>query len=948
MSKGKIGVILSPADREKAQPILDALRSKGFESVEYAAPQKVRAVLLFLSAAFAEDETAQERFFALDSEGRTVIPVDLDGAAQPELVKAALIARNVTSAQGRTAEEIAERVIGGLTSLSGSPIWIRLRLWIMIAAALLILGGGLWFWRANTADKPEADDEAALAVAEQRYGLSAEDLADIAYVYLVSDKLYHFTAEEIMDAEWDFFTWNMEEDGMQYYSTVDGHRLTRASYSAADLEILRLMPKLAGADFFLIDAEALPDMSGLQELEHVVMADCGFTDLSGLAGSTLSYFASYRCPIGDYSALSECEQLTEVSMEFDFLEKADLSSFSPPALEWASFGYAPGSAELDLSGLRNCTALEELTIRDIPCADPSVNHSMLTDLAFLEGLPNLRSLTLQRLSNLADVSALGTLPALEKLSISDCERLADISALQKLGALRELTIESCPNIRDFSPIGGCAALEYFYIWGCYQFSDASFLASLPRLREISLFDVTLPNLDFLNALPADREMSVAFSGPIRDYTALGHFQRYDWLHVNPNNGLVAPVLAALQGVTVRNLHLHECRGLDLAALPQVTENLDIWYSDLRDLSAMPSLEIERLTLNDLPYLTSLDGIGNLPAFSKQKSGDGLILVVTGCPRLTDWSALEGNALENLELEHVYSLPALESIDFATLKLEGVDALTDLHFLDNRPENWHYYEIGLTDTENVRDLSPLRRLKGEKLTVPPQLREQAEELAALGAVGEYEIAYPEGGWQSYDGDQILLSLDELDTLPQALLRCVRRLCLAGDASVDPERFDVRYGQDEEGRGLIALVDTYTDEETPVEPGALTALPDLAALSELRVLRIYCQKLRDLEGVQRLSSLEELRIGSCDELRDVSALFTLQGLRCVQINGCPVASLQGVQNLTELEELNIADTAVEDLTLLLELPELRRVEISGDMTNAIASLEGADLPFELIID
>ena len=30
MSKNKIAAIISPADREKAQPILDALKNKGF------------------------------------------------------------------------------------------------------------------------------------------------------------------------------------------------------------------------------------------------------------------------------------------------------------------------------------------------------------------------------------------------------------------------------------------------------------------------------------------------------------------------------------------------------------------------------------------------------------------------------------------------------------------------------------------------------------------------------------------------------------------------------------------------------------------------------------------------------------------------------------------------------------------------------------------------------
>lgn len=934
MSRKTIAVILSPADRERARPVLDALERRGFRPLEERGGKT--AALLFLSSAFAADEQAQEALFAADTAGREIIPVDLDGAAQPELVRAALIAKNAIAAQGRTPDEIAGRVASAPAfQKTPPPRWLP-RL-LIAAAAVLILGAAAWLWRAGTLKASTANDTAVLAMAEQRYGLSAEDLANIAYVYLIGDTLYHYTEEEAQSFSWNFFTHSMEEDGMHYYSTEDGRRLTGASYSAQDLEILRMMPRLTGLDLFLIDAEALPDLSGLGSLSWIEMADCGFTDLSGLAGSTLGYIGIYRCPIEDYSVFSRCEQLTAVSMEFDYLEKADLSGFSPPALEYASFAHGREPLKPDLSGLRNCPKLETLEIRYFP---------LLDDLAFLEGLENLTRLELEELPALREIPSLGSMNKLESLSMIELS-VSDISGVRELGALKDLTIESCPNIRDFSPIGGCTAMERFHIWGCYQFSNAAFLASLPELRQLELHNAALPDLNFLNALPADRELSLAFSGPIRDYSALGHFRSYDWLHVNPNSGNAAPALAALEGVSVRHLHLHECRGLDLAALPEVTEDLEIWYGDLRELSAMPKLSIDRLQLYDLPYLTSLNGIENLTAFSRRVR-DGLVLTVTGCARLKDWSALEGKRLDALELEHVYSLPALEKTDFAALRLEGVDALEDLHFLDARPDGWHYYEIGLTDMENIRDLSPLRRLRGEKLTVPPQLGEQAEELVGLGAVGEFEIAYPEGAWESYDGEQRLLSLDELDTLPAALLRSVRRLWLAGDALPDPDRFEIQRRENEDGSFSCVLVDHDTDEETALEPGTLTALPDLSALEGLRELRIWCQGLRELEGIQSLDALESFTAADCAALEDVSALFTLQELRRVEISLCPVSSLQGVQNLTALEEIELRGTALTDLTPLLELPALRRAVVSADMEQAVHSLDGKDFDFELIVE
>ena len=41
-------------------------------------------------------------------------------------------------------------------------------------------------------------------------------------------------------------------------------------------------------------------------------------------------------------------------------------------------------------------------------------------------------------------------------------------------------------------------------------------------------------------------------------------------------------------------------------------------------------------------------------------------------------------------------------------------------------------------------------------------------------------------------------------------------------------------------------------------------------------------------------------------------------------------------------------ITDLTLLLEMDNLESVRVSGDMTGAIESLSGMDLPFELVIE
>ena len=57
---------------------------------------------------------------------------------------------------------------------------------------------------------------------------------------------------------------------------------------------------------------------------------------------------------------------------------------------------------------------------------------------------------------------------------------------------------------------------------------------------------------------------------------------------------------------------------------------------------------------------------------------------------------------------------------------------------------------------------------------------------------------------------------------------------------------------------------------------------------------------------------------------------------------------IPDKTPLEEIELRDTALTDLTPLLELPALRRAVVSADMEQAVRSLEGKDFGFELIVE
>ena len=249
-----------------------------------------------------------------------------------------------------------------------------------------------------------------------------------------------------------------------------------------------------------------------------------------------------------------------------------------------------------------------------------------------------------------------------------------------------------------------------------------------------------------------------------------------------------------------------------------------------------------------------------------------------------------------------------------------------------------YSFRLADVDQITSLQPLFRLHGDLLEVPPQLEDQAAELVESGRFRRYEIVYPDGSWQPDDRDVTLLSLDELSTLPKSILKRVRSLTLVGDVLVNEETTEVWEDLDENGP-FVRLRDRATGEEVRIaEVGTqLTDFAPLTALTGLENLSLWYQPLTDLDGIQALENLRDLEVKHSPAFTDASAAFTLQTLERLSFSHTDLVSLQGMQNLPELRELYIDDTKVTDASCLLNLEQLRYVEVSDDMSEAVASLD-----------
>ena len=479
-----------------------------------------------------------------------------------------------------------------------------------------------------------------------------------------------------------------------------------------------------------------------------------------------------------------------------------------------------------------------------------------------------------------------------------------------------------PRVSDVSAAGSCAKLTEFGMENMHQVRDLDFLSNCRSLGSVLLENVEIDDLDFVESLGRAYGAGLSIGGRVGDWSGLSRCSSFGELRIRPENGSVAAILPYLQDCVVSNLEISNARDLDLAALPKITGTLNLSdCPNVEDLSALSDdHSFLHLFLSRMSRLRSLDGLEKNTFFGRADSGSRCELWIDNCPRLEDWSALDGKMLAEIRLANVYSLPDFGALQYsarALLRLENIPGVTDLGFLDAvaAPEK-SYFSFELVDLDELSDISALRRFRGEYLAVMPALEAQAQALVESKNFGRCDIAYPSGGWNGGYDSFTLLSLDELDTLSDAALSRVTSLSLAGDQLVDRSRYDV-WNEWDGAKQRVYLVDRDSGERTEVTVGGYTDLSALSKLTGLRQLELCALPIESLEGIQAFAELEQLRVRDCPRLSDASAAFTLQNLRFIELGRCPIGSIMGVQNCTELCGLSIYETDVKDLSPLREL-------------------------------
>ena len=166
---------------------------------------------------------------------------------------------------------------------------------------------------------------------------------------------------------------------------------------------------------------------------------------------------------------------------------------------------------------------------------------------------------------------------------------------------------------------------------------------------------------------------------------------------------------------------------------------------------------------------------------------------------------------------------------------------------------------------------------------------------------------------------LHSMEELTTLPKALLKRITSVCVAGGQVVDPDEYDVLTDwehRNRDGSPQLLLQVPGTEEQIPAGDGIVTDLGVFSELTGLRRLELLGQPIGSLDGIQSFPELTDLTVSQCPELSDASAVFSVQSLSRLNMDGSGISSIQGIQNLTGLTTLTVSNTRVTDLTLLSE--------------------------------
>lgn len=366
------------------------------------------------------------------------------------------------------------------------------------------------------------------------------------------------------------------------------------------------------------------------------------------------------------------------------------------------------------------------------------------------------------------------------------------------------------------------------------------------------------------------------------------------------------MLASLSGLQAPNLEIAGLRQLGLSSIDALSGSPNLRYVDLAHNPEISSIRALAGSANCLESLNleGCAGIADLAALQGSKLLSTLTL--KGCTSVRSLQSLsESHGLCTIDLEYCQHLTSLEGLVSETLKPP------------------RYGSFSLKGCASLTSLRGLPQLTGTSALY-------LEEMPALGSLEGIEAAVEidtlvidSTGVTRLDGLAELKNLAEVRVIDCNALEDIR--ALSALSVLARARLynctNIKYLPSVWGQALRDL---------EITAGSFSTIGQLpAGLEELEVRGVT--QLKNLKGIETASSLQVVAMDTF--LDDASAIHGLPQayLRCFEADVLPtrpitVAWIRSIVDATKPLRLDLRFTNLKELQVLLELPQLRSVQIS----------------------
>jgi Leucine-rich repeat (LRR) protein len=592
---------------------------------------------------------------------------------------------------------------------------------------------------------------------------------------------------------------------------------------------------------------------------------------------------------------------------------------------------------LDCEDLKRLQGLNKLTQLQYLCLTFCVGLTTLD----LTRLANLRTLALQRCNTLRMVNLTGMSSA-QSVTIGYCDSLEMVFGIHSLTSLQHLHIGSCVKLQHVIGLGALQSLQHLVIRAVS--SKELDLTGLIQLQTMELLGCkALAAVVTNNALRSLQRCVLGRCDRLKLLDVTGMTALQD-LQIKSCKRLADVVgietLQSMQNLVLSGVSLTE---LDLTKLITL-QSVEVRYC--KQLQALHVYDMTALQLMEIYYNTGLKRILGMNELISLEH-----LQIVGCMSLTSLKFTDMAAVTFLQIESCEGLQTLDGVNaltsvqtfriatcrnLTTLDVSGLKACTtfDLHFCDK-----------LTAIHGIYTMDALQRLCIGKCTELLKALQLKGLLLLESVVINNSTVLP-----AVDGVETLESLKSLQlegcgsikdldvtgltALSEIVLwECEKLTTIVGiDTLKSLECWTIVHSEQlhvPREHTLTALSKITASSYSAIIALQRCTLPALevltitessdaelnfSAFTNLLTLSVFdCEKLTNLQGLDKLADLQELYVSECPLLERLPHIGANKTLRVINVAGC--SQLKSFDDeLTVLEgllELDVTNSGVSEM-------------------------------------